>query len=146
MDFLHTINSFFLSEWLWSMTFGIYQIPLAIFFMVFFIRYGAQMRWMPALLLALLANLFSFIVYTMLVVVLLIFIARHEFYPEELHQVPNFGYAVGAYVGLIYTLLQTIFFSIMQRKHSIALWRIILISLLSNLLAAWCVYLFLPTH
>ena len=61
---LTAISHFFLSELLWSMTRGGYHTPINIFVMIGICIFIFRQRTIPAVLLSVTVNLFSFLTFT----------------------------------------------------------------------------------
>jgi len=79
MNFLTTLGNVLLSEWLWSITWGIYHVPIAIVVMMFLLKRNTNLRMVPAVLLSVSSNLFSFALYTLAIVGGLIFALGFEY-------------------------------------------------------------------
>jgi hypothetical protein len=141
-QFLHTLGDFFLTEWFWSITWGIWQVPCTFLYMFFATKIFLRTRWLSALLLALLANLFSFALYSLLVVGILIMIIEYQYNPHTTILCCEQYAALS--LALIYSTLQTLFFALIRLRFSFSLRKLICISLISNTAAALTIHLFLP--
>lgn len=137
MSFLYYITTFIVDEWLYSISWGAYHAPIAIFIMLFLYIFVMGMRIIPAVFLALLANISAVVSFS--AVAMLIAYSNTLSYALQ----PNDLYhplIISVGLGLIYTVLQTILFFIVNRFYKIPLIKVIAISFLSNLMTALCVY------
>ena len=78
MRLLAVLGQLLLSEWIWSVTWGAYHVPLNIVLMIFLFKFFTRISIVPAVLIAFFSQLFSFIIYWVLIVGGLIFFAHIE--------------------------------------------------------------------
>lgn len=142
MNFITTLNNFLLSEWLWSITWGIYHIPVTIILMTFLFKTCLRMKLKRAFLFSASAQISSGLLLTSFVAGFLIYFLKIQYSPEP-NQMPN-QFLVCIYLGLIYTILQAIFFTILSFFYTFPLRRALWLTLISNMLGAWIVSIFLP--
>ena len=141
MHILQSITTFIVDEWLYSVSWGSYHIPIAIFIMLFFFKVVLRIRMIPAVFLTLIANISAmalFSVSAMAVAHISTYDYAHT--PQELRH-PLY-IAIG--LGLIYATLQTVLFFILSHRYRFKLPHTVVVSFLSNIFAALCVYM-LPT-
>jgi len=141
MTWLTTAADFMLSEWLWNVTWGWYHIPVNTFMMLFLLKFFGRMRIMPAVLLSVFSQLFSFFMFSAIVIAGPMYLLGLTFVPydcyaqQALH--PIFSCL---FLGGIYFLFQILFFVLVNLSYKINLRLVILISLVSNLVTALLVY------
>lgn len=144
---LSSISYFLLSQWLWNITWGIYHIPLNIFFMYVLLCITHHAPRLHLFLLTFSANIFSFIVYSAFVVGVLIFGCGIQYFP---HQCPVMSsitrLQASLFMGVIYSIIQSGFFLFVPRKYSIYWVHALGFAILSNLLAGMMVYKMLPSY
>lgn len=147
MTILNTLGDFFLTEWIWSVTLGIHHALFAFLYMVVLLKFIARMRLVSSIIMSLLANLFSFGMFSGIVVGGLIMGLNYEFSSEQ--TVPTFAtntFFVALYLGLIYAVLQALLFTLVNMRYPLKLKTVLLMSLIANALAAWTVYGLLPLY
>ena len=145
---INAVENFFLSEWLWSITWGLYHLPLAIFFMFVLCKRFLAMPIVPAVLLSFFSSLFSFVVLSMAVISILIFGLQFEYVPTDFYAHPEQEdpLHVCLYLGALYVCLHMIFFAIVGRWYKLSLSSLFVITCLAQCMAAWCVYWLLPLY
>lgn len=133
------INDFLLSEWLWSITWDWYHVPISIVIMFVLFNIALRINIVPAVFIALSANIYSFLVYT-----LLSFGVLHYFLAVPVAEPASFTHIeplqACIYLGLIYTAIQISFFMLLKRWHNINVWHMVSMSALGNLLTALIVH------
>lgn len=138
------ISTCFISSWLWADTWGIYHISLNIIFMLILLKFVGKFKIVPSVLLAFFSEVFAILLYTLTVFVL-VFTFDLKYTPEsnaDNVQVINILLACIS-VGIIYSFLQSLFFFIVNKFYSINLRIAILLSFVSNIVAALFIYRFL---
>ena len=138
MQVFQKITTFIIDEWLYSVSWGAYHVPIAIFIMLFLFKVVLRMRMIPAVFLTLIANISAMSLFSVSAMV----VAHMNTYnyahiPQELYH--PLIIAVG--LGLIYATLQTLLFFIISRRYALKLPHAIAVSFLSNILAALSVYM-----
>lgn len=143
MSWVTTAANFLLSEWLWNVTWGWYHIPVNIFMMLFLLKFFGRMRIMPAVLMAVFSQLFSFLVLSAVVVVVPVYLLSLQFIPYDCYvQQPMHTLAICLSLGALYFVLHTLFFILVNLFYSLNLRLLTLIALVSNGLSALLVYRF----
>ena len=74
---------FFLSEWLWSVTRGMYHIPINIFIMFLLTKLTVHYGSRSTLALTVSANIFGLVAFTVLVGSIIIFVVGLNYLPSE---------------------------------------------------------------
>ncbi len=147
MAWHHSLADFFITEWLWSMTLGSYHALLATLFFIFLLRYSAKFGWIASIIAAATANLFSYIVYGFLVVGVIAKGVDRAYIPMPVESPQgDISWAVGMYLGLLYCILQALFFYIVRLFYPLHFWRVVSLALIAQMLAALSVHLLLPAH
>lgn len=132
---LTAISQFFLSECLWSVTSG-YHAPINIFVMIGISIFILRQKTVPSVLLAVSANVFSFVLFATVIYYLNI-----EYVPEHdnVYIVKDLLWRC-MYLGFIYSTLQSIyvlglraFFIFNARPLITMIWA-------SNIITAWVMY------
>ena len=82
MNIIKAAADFFLSEWLWSITWGLYHVPINIFVMLFIFKRYTKANVVRAMVAAFCANIFSLSVFTAFVVGVLVKFVGIEYVVE----------------------------------------------------------------
>ncbi len=136
------VADFFLSEWLWSITRGLWHIPVNIFIMFLLTKLTVHYSTSATFLLSLLANLFSLIAFTILVGSIIVFVLGLNYLPSESAYNGDYSsFVASLFLAVVYALLQSLFFYLISKHYTVALWHMIAIAFLSNVMAAQFVYL-----
>ena len=117
---IEALAHFFMSLWLWAMTWGIYQIPLALFFMVLLFRWTGHLRLLPSLGIGIGANLFSWGIYTLVIIVFFVGAMGYEYDAQGSHRAVFDALHACLYWGLLNTVLQSIFFMLLNHWYRIS--------------------------
>lgn len=137
------IGTFFIDQWLWSITWDWYHIPLSMVIMILLFRFFLRMDIIISVLLALGSIAATFITFTFFVVSVLIGLFKFRYEAALGLDVADSLHAC-IYVALIYTTLQAVFFIILNRYYTIEYRHMIIVSLVSNLISACFIYQLLP--
>ncbi len=133
---LNVIGYFLLDKWLWSVTWGWNQIILGLILMwmslVFFGRKGS----VAALILTISSFLFAFVVYSALIVGIFIYLFEWKFVALTEEYVVLNVLSASVWLGIIYSILQGIFFFILSKWYRLVLLRIFFITIFSNISSA----------
>lgn len=133
---LTAISQFFLSEWLWSVTNGGYHMQINIFVMIGITIFILRQKTVPSVLLAVSANLFSFLLYTGIIYVLNI---------DYVHEHDQ-GYVIKdllwrcVYLGFIYSILQWVYVVGLRTFFTFNIRPLIWMVWISNIITAWIMY------
>ena len=137
---LNIIENFILSEWIWSVTWGIYHIPCNIVIMIILLKFFLRINMVSAVFLSIGAQLFSTFIFTVITLITMLLIGKGGT-PESFSYIPNPIHAF-VYLGLVYAFLQAIFFELFGQRHAIRLSWMVVIAIISNNLTALFMYLF----
>lgn len=147
MEIASALGNYFLSVWLWSITWGIYHVPLAIVYSLIVLKVFLRMSWVASIMIALSANLFSWASYTLLVLGVFALAVSFEYIPTMPHaQIHERMALIGFSLGLIYTVLQVLLCACTPAIKKLNVPRAFVISLIVNMLAALSVYMMLPLY
>lgn len=142
---LTRIGNFLIDQWLWNVTWDWYHIPISVFVLTVFFKFFLRINVIASVLIALSSAVSSFITYTLFVVGGLIYLLNFRY--EEVLQ----GKAMVAdplhaclYVGIIYTVLQAVFFVILNKYYPVQWGKMITAAFVANMVAAGLVYLVAP--
>lgn len=137
------LGHFFLSEWIWSITWGMYHIPCNMILMLFFFKFFLRIGMVPTVLMVVSSHLVAFFLYSLFVVGGLIYGVGLQYGPEVgSSMVPTPLFAC-LFLGIIYAALQGLCFVVINRfYHFHVSWALVL-AVVSNLLTALVVYLLL---
>ena len=141
MSWITPAADFLLAEWLWNVTWGWYHIPVNVFIMLFFLKFFGRMRIMPAVLFSVFSQIFSFLLFSFVVVVGPMYILDLKFvsydcYAQEVTH-PIFSCL---FLGVIYFGFHSLFFFLINIYFKINLRLVILISFVANIITALLVY------
>lgn len=144
---LHVVSYFLLNQWLWTITWGIYHIPLNIFFMYVLLRISSNEGKLHLLLLTIGANVFSAFIYSAFVVGVLVFGCGMQYLPN---QCPVMSLLTRLHaslsMGVMYAVIQSSFFLLIPRKYSLYWLQVLGFAILSNVLAGFMVYKMSPNY
>ena len=141
------VVDFFISTWVWSVTWGIYHIPLNIIVMLIFLKFVGKFKIVPSVLLSFFSKVFAVLFYA-LIVFFLVFSFGLKFSPETNTDNVQFVNVLLACisVGIIYSAFQSLFFIVVNKFYSMNLRDTILISFVSNIITALLIYRFLEIN
>jgi hypothetical protein len=121
---------FFLSEWIWSVTWDVYHVPFNIIITLILLKFFLRINMVRAVCLAIFSQLFAFLVLSICAMGAMYIIGIGGG-PDSFMVVPKPLYAT-VFLGLLYALLQTIFFMCIYFRHKIPLSYLAVIVLISN--------------
>ena len=127
--------SFCVDELLWMLSWGWYQLALGICFMWLLYVFIGRMKMIPALVLTLGAYAFAMVVYFSFVAGFFVNYLQWQFVAGGTPRVFGPLYA-SLFLGLIYSVLQLLFYFIISYWRNIFVARLFVFSLLSNIAAA----------
>lgn len=140
------ISDFFISTWIWAVTWGIYHIPLNIIVMLFLLKFFGKFKIVPSVLLSFFSKIFAVTLYT-LIVFIVVFALGLSFVPEKIESLEVINTLLACIsVGIIYSVLQSLFFLIVNRFYYLNLRITTLISFVSNMITALIIYRFLDLN
>jgi len=134
--------TFFVDELLWMMTWGWYQLTLGLIFTWFMFILMGRMRLMPALFLTVGSYAFAIVTYFVFVSCLLIHFFQWKFIGGGTPNVYN-PLDASLILGGILSLLQCLFYCIINYWRPFFVTHFFILSLVSNLLAAFCATFFI---
>ena len=130
------ISQFLLSEWLWSVTSGGYHTPINIFVMIGITIFILRQKTVPSVLLAVSANVFSFLLLTGIIKLLNIdYVPEHD----DVYVVKDLLWRC-VHLGFIYSILQTLYLAILRVFFTFNMRPLIWMVWVSNLITAWLMY------
>ncbi len=134
MGFFSDLNQWLLAEWIWSMTWGLYHVPIATLCMMLLFRWYLKWSIKRALFFSIIASACAIAIYTLYVPALLIFVfgLATDLVADPL--------SAALYLGIIYGFLQGGFFAVYNVWHPLKVRPILVIVALSNLIAALVIY------
>ncbi len=138
MQFGMTIASFILDEWLYSISWGAYHVPINIFIMLFLFKCVMGLRMIPAVFLSLFSNITAMVVFALFAMSVAQFvdIVNYAHTPQELYN----PLVISLGLGIIYAIVQSLLFFIISCRYTFNLRYAIIVAVLSNILSAICVY------
>lgn len=134
--------TFFVDELLWMIAWGWYQLAFGVVISWFMFMLMGRMRFFPALFLTIGSYAFAIVVYFVFVSCLLINFFQWKFIGGG---VPNVYSPLEAslILGGILALLQLLFYTIINYWRSFFIFHFFMLSLVSNLVAAYCASFFI---
>lgn len=141
---MNTFYDFLITEWLWSITWGVYHAPLVLTFMLILFRKMGGLRWGSTFFNAIGSLVFALFVYGFVIAWLVPDVQIDYTTVQDTLQVPSSWWA-SIYLGLIYAVLQIVFLMLVSLVYTSNRARLIVIVALSNFLAATAAYLLSPT-
>lgn len=138
-------GNFMLSEWIWSITWGIGHIPINIILMYLLGKFVIRVNSSYLFLLTVLSQIFAIVAFSAIVVGVIVCIIGMNHLPSEsaLDEKYNVFFASMA-IGIIYALLQSLFFYLLSKRFTINVTAMTIIAFLSNITAAQIMYLMFP--
>ena len=136
------VVTFFVDELLWMMTWGSYQLTLGLIFSWFFFMLMGRLRMLPALFLIVGSYAFAIVVYFAFVSMLLINFFQWKFVGGGTPDVYN-ALDASLILGGILSVLQWMFYMIINIWRPFPVVHFFILSLISNLLAAGCASFFI---
>lgn len=145
-DIITAVGNFLLSTWIWGMTWGVGHLPLSCIVMMLLLCFVVRTRWRAVFLLPLLSHLFAGLSFTLFVVGVVIHLLGFNYQWDGLSNADVQALAMQSSIdlGLMYATLETIFFVITRRWFHASMQWLFLTVFISNAIAAWLVYRFLP--
>src|SRR5579862_3049891 len=134
--------TFFVDELLWMMTWGSYQLTLGLIFSWFFFMLMGRLRMLPALFLIVRSYAFAIVVYFAFVLILFINFFHWKFVGGGTPDVYN-ALDASLILGGILSVLQCLFYLIINIWRPFPVVHFFILSLISNLLAAGCASFFI---
>ena len=143
MVWITSAANFLLSEWLWSVTWGWYHVPVNIFMMICLLKLFGRMRIVPSIIISVLCQFFSFLLLTLVVFLVPIYLLNvqfvsHDCYANEIFN-PLF---ICLFLGAIYFVLHVLFFALTNLAYTINMRLVVLIAFVANVLSALLCYKF----
>lgn len=121
---------FFLSEWIWSVTWDTYHIPFNIVITLLLLKFFLRINMVPAVFMAITSQVFAFFMLTMVAFGAMYVIGAGGG-PDSFAYVPRPLYAT-VFLGLLYALLQIVFFACTRFWFRVPLPTIAVIVFISN--------------
>ena len=137
------IEYFFVSTWLWGMTWGIYHIPVNVFIMIALLKFVGGFKLIPSILITFFSKVFSLLLY-FLIVVFFVFIFKFQFVipkNSDLQLINVLRECI--FLGIIYSVFQSIFFLIVNKFYKLDVRFMLVVSFASNVISALLGYKFL---
>lgn len=132
---------FILSQWLWSVTWGVHHVPFNIVMSIILFKVFLGMNIVPSVLLALVSQIVACITLGLVAFVAMWHIGIGGG-PETFSYVPQPLHAT-LFLGLIYALFQILFFISIQKRYKLPIKSIIFATVISNNLAVLISWLLL---
>lgn len=139
--FFHQCAHFFLSLWIWSMTWGYAIIPFNVVIMIFLLKIFLRINMVPAVFMSIFSQLCAFMMLTIIMLLSAWYLGVGGG-PETFTYVPGPLHAF-LFLGLIYAFFQGIFFVLSRNRYKNQLSALLLIAFISNQLSvmlAWLLY------
>ena len=139
---LANVSNFLISEWLWSVTWNWYHLPFCIVFMYIGFKWFLGYNSTLSALISLGSNAYAGVMLTALVVGVFAYVFNIRYEPKNMYAINAVAQPFQAclYLGIIYTMLQIIFLSIVRIFYSFKLFRSLLIMFVSNIVASFVAY------
>lgn len=132
---------FFLSEWIWSLTWGSSVIPFNIVIMIFLLKFFLRINMVSAVFMALCSQLCAFVVLTAVMLLSIWYIGPGSG-PDSFVYVPR-PLCAFLFLGLLYTIFQSIFFVATKKRYHVSTTTLLVIVFMSNQLSvflSWLLY------
>lgn len=140
------IGNFLIDQWLWQITWDWYHALVLLLCMTLLFRFVLRINSIAAVLLSLSSIVATIATYTMFVVGILMYVLRFSYHELVIDQAMVADPLQACiYLGIVYTVLQTLYFAILNRYYRIPWQRMAIITVLCNALASAITYLMLPS-
>ena len=139
----NVIISFLLNEWLWSITWALYHAPMAFIIMFVLFVFWEGFSCVFSMSLSLVAHLLSFGIVAG-GIGLFVFWATAGIPGDILSSHSINAWWSSLYLGIMYAIIQSIFFIFVSRIYSLHLYRMIIVAFASNLATSVLIYKLLP--
>lgn len=143
MMMLRYVADFFSGLWLWNMTWDWYHVPINFLLLCLLFNIFAHMNIVQSVLLSLLAHLYAYIIFSLLVAGFLTYLLNYSYDPNTATYVPDPAHAC-FYLGTIYAALQISFLALVNIKYKLHLFTAMVVVIISNCLSAGIAYWLLP--
>lgn len=139
---LETLIDAFVGTWLWSMTWGLYHVPISLFVTIILLWRYAKKTLSSSLLWSWCAVLSSYAIFTFIVVVLLMYCVGYVYMPDDIPccEPLTFGVHPAYGVALVYTCLELLFWRVTPLWRSLGPKKLWLITSCANGLASLVVF------
>jgi hypothetical protein len=145
-EILMDITHFCLSQWIWSFTWGLYHVPLAILFMIILTKCFTSLRLIPTLVLSVSGPLVAFLT-TLLIGIFFICGLGFSCPSSETQLLPTCSIlATCLLLAAIYSGIQLLFFAFAHRFYSLNSKRLTIITLLSHFITALIMSVIVAWH
>lgn len=132
---------FFLSEWIWSVTWDTYHIPFNIIITLILLKFFLRINMVPAVCMAIFSQFFAFFILSLCTLGAMYLIGAGGG-PDSFAYVPRPLYAT-LFLGLVYAVLQILFFTCTKSHYRVPLSTIAVIVIISNnltVLVTWLLF------
>ncbi len=134
-----------LMEWIWSVTYGIYHIPINIIVSFILAKITVKYDSIPLLLLLILSQIVAFLILSGVVFGIVALGSVGDYVPtDNVYELSHTVLAACIGLGLLYTLFQSIFFYLLSKRYHIDIRHMVWIIFLGNLITAHIVYILFP--
>lgn len=142
MNSIYLVAQLLIAQWIWSITLGVYHPIINCIVMIPLIMYLARKKFVVSLFYALSSQGFTIMVFSLFAHLMLGYIGDFSF--EDQAFMTFHPFAASLMLGLIYSLLQLVFFYGACFMWHIPFKIMAIIVPLSNLIAALIVFRFVP--
>ena len=130
MLMMYTWAQFILSEWIWSVTWDMYHIPFNIIVMILLFKFFLRIDMVRAVCMAMFSQFFAFLLFSLCALMAMNLIGVGGG-PESYTVVPKPLYAT-LLLGLVYAVLQIIFFACTRLRYQVAFSTLVALVIISN--------------
>jgi len=143
MNYVCQYGQLLISIWIWTLTSGGYHLFINSFIMTLLFKFFLKSRLIPSILLSASSQLAAFLFFNFFVIVILNLCFGITYNIEQpWAYIPSY-FSISLYLGLVYTILQNIFFVIINRYYKLHLSWVFLITFISNILTVTLIHLFI---
>lgn len=142
MNILSIIGDFLLSEWLWGMTYGWIYFFTSLLIMAIALKYFLSLSFLKSALLSCASHIFSFLVFSFLVIGVFIYFFQWWYVPDQ-HVAVAGPFIATLFLACMYTVCHMLFFMLLSKFYTMPASRIVMAVCTSSFLSFVLSYLYL---
>lgn len=144
---MQAIIPFLVSQFLWALTYGFYQVLFSVVAMFFLFKWWERLSLMKSFMLSVTAHIIAVILLIVVVKIGIIDIYNYEYSPISPEEQPYNPWIACLSLAATYACIESAYFILFSMRYKwLHLSRSLIIVIMSNLIAAVLVYKFLPTY
>jgi hypothetical protein len=140
------ISNFFLSEWIWSFTWDLWHVPLAMLLMLLLTHFFMYARRREKMIVSISGPLVAFFSFHLIIMVVFIYSLGFDYVPEA-QRCPTCSIMTNClWLGFIYSILQILYFSVLRSFYPLNLKRLAVLSVIAHTTVAFVMNIFISLY